>query len=111
MERNTLSRLVGGPTVISEEVDASLLTEIEQALLRGTTLRVTNKGRIDPSTETVRRKGGHVGAYEPVKLIPVGDRAIEPSLNPFWEQTRLENYRLGEWMLDTKSEPTFFGGR
>lgn len=88
-------------------VDVSLLnnplyTEIEAFLLRGTSLRVTNMGRMDPSTELLRRRNGMSGAFEGVRVFDLGARATEPAQNPLYSLTQRESFRLGDSLLDTR---------
>lgn len=77
--------------------------DMDLALLRGFKLGVTNIGRVEHSTDLLRRKNGLSGTYDGVRLIPLGDYVTDPVRNPLHELTRRENYRLGDMNLDSRS--------
>lgn len=81
---------------------AQAYSDIELALIRGTlNLPVTNQGRLDPSTETVRRRGGIVGAFRNVRVVNEDAVVADPVRNPFWQTTFRDSYRLGNALEDT----------
>lgn len=82
---------------MAQQDPQTLFSQIELALMHGTlNLNVTNQGRLDPSTETVRRKGGVVGTFNTVRLIPLGEVVADPILNPYFDLTQAESFRLGD---------------
>lgn len=92
-------------------VEDSLYTDIELFLARGLNIRVPNAARMDPSTETVRRKGGVVGAFNTVRLVTVADRVTDPVLNPLFKDTQRESYRLGDALQHEDRGGEFLVGR
>ena len=87
------------------------LNDLELALLRGLQVRVTNVGRIDPSTEELRKKNGLSGFNDTVRVIPISKYTADPMLNPMYDATRRESYRLGDMLVDTRAELMQLPGR
>lgn len=81
---------------LAVESTDGLYTDLELFLARGLNIRVPNAVRMDPTTETMRRRGGVVGTFNTVRLVGVADRVTDPVLNPNFAETQRESYRLGD---------------
>ena len=92
-------------------MNTEAFNDMELALLRGFKLGVTNIGRVEPSVDLLRRKNGLSGINDGARVIQLHEYTMDPGRNPFYEITRLENYRLGDMNLDTRSMPMQLRGR